>query len=255
MQNGNFLPKFDPETGRPLETLEEQQRVAAQLQGRVENIEKTAVDMKNEVKDTAEKAEANAQQIPQQAPAAQNFGTQNVPPVQQQPQYQAQRPVQQQPQYQAQRPVQMPPQFVPPQAANGASQKKALFPNYQIDPAVKQTVVPQNAFQQPNVYQYQQNIPAPVYPSAKKGIGITSLVMGILAVVFSFTGFFGVLFGLAGLILGIIGCVKKNGKGMSIAGIVLSIIGIVLSVVVLIAAIEAIKNGAYAIDYFNGFDY
>ena len=228
MQNGNFLPKFDPETGRPLETLEEQQRVAAQLQGRIGNIEKTADDMKNEVKDTAEKAETNAQQIPQQAPAAQNFGTQYVPPVQQQPQYQAQRP------------VQMPPQFVPPQAANGASQKKAPFPNYQIDPAVKQTNVPQNAFQQPNAYQYQQNIPAPVYPSAKKGIGITSLVMGILAVVFSFTGFFGVLFGLAGLILGIIGCVKKNGKGMSIAGIVLSIIGIVLSVVVLIAAIAAI---------------
>ena len=76
----------------------------------------------------------------------------------------------------------------------------------------------------------QQNVQAP--SNAYKTFGIISLILGIIAFIFSFIpclGTFAVIPGILGIILGIVGFVMANkvngGKGMVIAGIILSILG------------------------------
>lgn len=67
-------------------------------------------------------------------------------------------------------------------------------------------------------------------PQGGKGIAIASLILGIVAVVFScFFTYVSVPCGIVGLILGIIGMKKcPTAKGMAIAGLVLSIVSLVL---------------------------
>ncbi|AMY21256.1 MULTISPECIES: DUF4190 domain-containing protein [Nocardiaceae] len=77
---------------------------------------------------------------------------------------------------------------------------------------------------------YQQQPPA----SPKNGMGIAALIVGILALLTSFTIFGGILLGIAAVILGIIGRsrVKKlvaTNKGMATAGIVLGVLSIVVA--------------------------
>lgn len=76
-------------------------------------------------------------------------------------------------------------------------------------------------------YQYSTQNP-------KKGLGITALVLalvaGLLAIVtpvdYADAPF---LVAIAGAIFGIIGIVKKNGKGMAIAGLIISILVIIIA--------------------------
>ncbi|MBY6368414.1 DUF4190 domain-containing protein [Rhodococcoides corynebacterioides] len=77
---------------------------------------------------------------------------------------------------------------------------------------------------------YQQQPPA----SPKNGMGIAALVVGILALLTSFTIFGGIVLGFVAVILGFIGRsrVKKlvaTNKGMATAGIVLGVLSIVVA--------------------------
>ncbi len=63
------------------------------------------------------------------------------------------------------------------------------------------------------------------------GFGVASMVLGIIAVLFSCC-IYVVAFplGILGLILGIVGIKKNSGKGMAIAGLVLNLIAVALGV-------------------------
>lgn len=74
------------------------------------------------------------------------------------------------------------------------------------------------------------------------GKAIASLVLGIVSVVFIFTGNFallGVVAGVIGLIVGI-SARKENPTGMATAGIILSIIGLALCVIAFIACVACV---------------
>lgn len=64
------------------------------------------------------------------------------------------------------------------------------------------------------------------------GLGIASLVLGILGVLTSWTpvtAFVGLPVSIVGVILAVLGMRRIRGKGLAIAGLVLSIIGAVVS--------------------------
>lgn len=74
------------------------------------------------------------------------------------------------------------------------------------------------------------------------GLAIASLVLGIVAIVFSFIGLsipFGLIIGIVGIILGVM-AKKKNPSGMATAGLVLSIIGTILCAIVFIACMACV---------------
>lgn len=74
------------------------------------------------------------------------------------------------------------------------------------------------------------------------GLAIASIVLGIVAIVFSFIGLsipFGLIIGIVGIILGVM-AKKKNPCGMATAGLVLSIIGTVLCAIVFIACMACV---------------
>ena len=74
------------------------------------------------------------------------------------------------------------------------------------------------------------------------GLAIASLVLGIVAIVFSFIGLsipFGLIIGIVGIILGVM-AKKKNPSGMATAGLVLSIIGTILCAIIFIACAACI---------------
>jgi ABC-type dipeptide/oligopeptide/nickel transport system permease component len=82
-----------------------------------------------------------------------------------------------------------------------------------------------------------------------KGLGIASMVCGIVAVVFCWTIYLSIICGIVALVLGIIALVKKaEGKGMPIAGVVTGAIGLVISVVILILGIVAANKIADAVE-------
>jgi len=72
-------------------------------------------------------------------------------------------------------------------------------------------------------------------------MAVASLVLGIVAVVFSFIGLYlpGLIAGIIGIILGI-SAKKKNPSGMATAGLVLSIIGTILCALVFVACVACI---------------
>ena len=76
------------------------------------------------------------------------------------------------------------------------------------------------------------------------GLGVASLVLGIIGVVSSCVPILGLPTGIVGLILGL--SAKKRGEGgMAVAGVVLSIIAIVLAVIsMVIGGYEAGQNQA-----------
>jgi uncharacterized Zn finger protein (UPF0148 family) len=70
----------------------------------------------------------------------------------------------------------------------------------------------------------------------KYGLGIASLILGILSVVLCCVFFVGIPCALAAIILGIIQLIKNQPKGLAIAGIILGGIGLFLGVILVIAA-------------------
>lgn len=60
-----------------------------------------------------------------------------------------------------------------------------------------------------------------------KGLGIASMILGILSILFTITGFFSAIMGLMAIIFAGISMKNgKEGKGMAIAGLVTGIIGL-----------------------------
>lgn len=99
------------------------------------------------------------------------------------------------------------------------------------------------------------SVPAPQYtphpPAPQKsgnGLAITALVLGIVAVVFSFIPLVNTVSYIAGalaVIFAIIALVKKTGKGMAIAGLVLAVASIAIATIVnaiAAAAVVAVGN-------------
>jgi peroxiredoxin len=72
--------------------------------------------------------------------------------------------------------------------------------------------------------------PHAAQPSPRVGLAIASLVLGILAFLFSVV-VAGALFGLIGLVLGVAHLLRRQGRnGMAWAGLVLSVLGIIASI-------------------------
>ena len=76
----------------------------------------------------------------------------------------------------------------------------------------------------------------------KNGLGIASLVLGILAILGIITVFLGILFGLIGAILGFIarGRVKRgeaDNGGVALAGVITSLIGLVVSIALIVIGV------------------
>ena len=69
----------------------------------------------------------------------------------------------------------------------------------------------------------------------KKGLSVVALVFGILGLVACWAPFFGLICCLVGVVLGIVALVKKNQKGMAIAGLVCGAIGIIPAALISIA--------------------
>lgn len=127
---------------------------------------------------------------------------------------QYQQPQYEQPQYQQ-------PQYEQPQYQQ---------PQYQ-QPQYQQPQYQQAQYQQVD-YQYQNQ---PEEPKKSIGLAVTSMVLGIVGLVFFCVPYLALPASIVGLILGIISIKgHKGGKGMAIAGIVMSGVGILIAVIVLI---------------------
>ena len=71
-----------------------------------------------------------------------------------------------------------------------------------------------------------------------KNLAICSLVLGILAIVFSFLPYIGIILALIALPQGIVQ--KRPGKGLAIAGIITGIFGILLSILFILVYVVAV---------------
>ncbi len=73
------------------------------------------------------------------------------------------------------------------------------------------------------------------------GLGVASLVLGIVSIIFSFIGLstIGLIIGIVGIVLGVMAR-KKNPTGMAKAGLVCSIIGTVLCALMFIACVACV---------------
>ena len=80
-------------------------------------------------------------------------------------------------------------------------------------------------------------VSAPVSETAsaggKKGLAITSLILGILSLCAAVGWFCGGPISIAGLVVGFLG-LKRSGKSMAVAGIVLSAFGLLLTIIFVI---------------------
>lgn len=67
-------------------------------------------------------------------------------------------------------------------------------------------------------------------PPPRRGLGIAALVLGIAGLLtLPFCGI-GLLLAIAGLIVGIIAVVRRNGRGMAIAGLILSAVTLAVAI-------------------------
>ena len=81
-------------------------------------------------------------------------------------------------------------------------------------------------YNNPNMYQQPMT---PQAPQEKKGLSITSMILGICGLLAWCIPCCGFPVIITGLIMGIIG-IKKGGKGMAIAGIILNSISLLLTI-------------------------
>ncbi len=91
-----------------------------------------------------------------------------------------------------------------------------------------------------------------------KGLAITALVLGIIALLTCWTVLGGIIFGLLALIFGIIATVKSRrgtagGGGMAIAGLVLGLLGLIAAIVITVIGVSFFVNHGGK-DYFDCVD-
>lgn len=90
--------------------------------------------------------------------------------------------------------------------------------------------------------------PAPVQPAPAKGngFGTAALVLGIIALVFSFipvVGFIAFILGPLAVIFGIIGLTRKFAKkGTSIAGLIMGALAVIIAIIVSVVIGAAVKS-------------
>ena len=96
-------------------------------------------------------------------------------------------------------------------------------------------------------YDAQRMYDAPKYDSTAKGMGIASLILGIVGLVFG-----GFLFGVAGLVLAIMAGNRGYKEGVRTAGLVLSIIatvyGLIMTILVVVIVITSLSAGLGFLD-------
>jgi hypothetical protein len=74
------------------------------------------------------------------------------------------------------------------------------------------------------------------------GLGITGMVLGIVAAVFFWIPFLNVALAVLALIFGIVGIFLNSGKGMAIAGAVLGGLALIASIVFWIFVVSETEN-------------
>jgi hypothetical protein len=80
-----------------------------------------------------------------------------------------------------------------------------------------------------------------------RGLAVTALVMGILALLSCWTVLGGILFGLAALVFGVIATTKARrgtgtGGGMAMAGLVLGLLGLIAAIVLIVIGVNVFVN-------------
>lgn len=76
-------------------------------------------------------------------------------------------------------------------------------------------------------------------------LAITSLVLGIVTLIFFWVPFITVFTGIAGMVMSIVSLVKEDGKVMPIIGLVLCILGLAGSSLVILAYVIELSGYAY----------
>lgn len=93
---------------------------------------------------------------------------------------------------------------------------------------------------------YAAPVPAAPVSVPGKGLGIASMVLGIVALVFFCTSWFAIACALVGCILGAIGLKKAKDagvkNGMAVAGLVCSVIALALDIIIIAAAAEFVSD-------------
>ncbi|AUI51267.1 DUF4190 domain-containing protein [Arthrobacter crystallopoietes] len=115
------------------------------------------------------------------------------------------------------------------QPQEGAGESAANYPSNQPYGQAPQQNSPYGQYPDQGGYGYQ----APM--QEKKGLAITALVLGIVALVLGVIpgiGFLSFILGPLAIVFGIIALVKKQRKGMSITGIVLGALGVIAAIVI-----------------------
>ena len=87
---------------------------------------------------------------------------------------------------------------------------------------------------------------APVAPS--KGLALTSLILGILSLIFVWVPVAGALGGIIALILGILALRKRQSKGLSLTGIITGALATVIGLFVTITFFVALSMGFSAVE-------
>jgi hypothetical protein len=134
------------------------------------------------------------------------------------------------------------------QPHDGANQPASNYPSNQPYGQAPQHNPPYGQYPDQGGYGYQ----APV--QEKKGLAITALVLGIVALVLGVIpgiGFLSFILGPLAIIFGIIALIKKQKKGMSITGIVLGALGVIAAIVItaIIATIFGNAVGEHTVQY------
>ncbi|MBB4854688.1 hypothetical protein HNP40_002075 [Mycobacteroides chelonae] len=101
----------------------------------------------------------------------------------------------------------------------------------------------------PYPYPYPYGVPGmPVPPPApKNGVGVSALVVGIVAILLSCTVFGGFLGGCVAVVLGIVGLLRvkrseADNRGVAIGGIALGALAVLLSTLILVFALVFMKS-------------
>ncbi|MCS4276828.1 hypothetical protein M2390_002022 [Mycetocola sp. BIGb0189] len=81
-----------------------------------------------------------------------------------------------------------------------------------------------------------ETAPASV-PASRRGLAITALVLGIVAVVFAFFPPLSILLGIIAVVFGIIALVKRQSKGLALTGLILGGVGVIVSVILLVVGL------------------
>jgi hypothetical protein len=114
---------------------------------------------------------------------------------------------------------------------------------------------PQNGGSNPPPGGYGQN-PAGLGPGysvpltrPRNGFGIAALVLGLLALVLSWTIIGGIVFGITALIFGLLGWARvKRGEatngGLSVAGVILGLIGLLIAIGLIVFVVSILNSPA-----------